>query len=69
MCDCEFTPDPNDPDDDWHFLRTCRSCGGSWFALHCPHDGHQRPCPNCGVRPSAEAVTSENDSSESIGNE
>lgn len=50
-CECEFTPDPNDPDDDWHFLRRCLHCGETWWGLHCPHDGYQNPCPKCGVRP------------------
>lgn len=55
-CDCTFDPDPNDPDEDtpekaWHYKRTCAHCGGVWFGLHCPHDGVQNPCPDCGVRP------------------
>jgi hypothetical protein len=58
MCDCEFTPDPNDPDEDgtpgnepWHYRRQCPACGQWWWALHCPHDGAQNPCPHCGVTP------------------
>jgi hypothetical protein len=52
-CECEFTPDPDDPDENtpeaaWHFLRTCPVTGKTWFALHCEHDGHQWPCPHCG---------------------
>lgn len=55
-CECEFLPDPNDPheatpEDTWHFLRICQQCGGYWWGLHCPHDGHQNPCPWCEVRP------------------
>ncbi len=51
VCDCEFTVDPEDPEDDWHFDRTCQSCGKQWRGLHCPHDGYQNPCPWCGVMP------------------
>lgn len=48
-CECEFEPDPSDPEDQGlHFKRVCPSCGEVWFSLHCPHDGHQRPCPGCG---------------------
>jgi predicted RNA-binding Zn-ribbon protein involved in translation (DUF1610 family) len=50
-CDCELSVDPDDPSDDWHYLRACPSCGREWRALHCPHDGVQTPCPHCGVRP------------------
>lgn len=35
----------------WHFLRTCPMCGYQWGGLHCPHDGFQNPCPNCGEWP------------------
>ena len=35
----------------WHFKRTCEYCGYIWHALHCPHDGYQNPCPECGKRP------------------
>jgi hypothetical protein len=51
VCDCEFDTDPGDPEDDWHFHRTCPNCGEKWWALHCPHDGAQNPCPHCKVRP------------------
>ena len=55
VCDCEFTPYPDDdPDRDeesWHFLRKCQKCGWEWYGLHCPHDGYQNPCPNCGQSP------------------
>jgi hypothetical protein len=58
-CDCEFDPDPSDPEEDtleksWHYRRTCPACGGVWFGLHCPHDGVQKPCPHCGVAPAPE---------------
>ena len=55
-CDCEFEGDSDDPDDEahWHFLRTCKHCGGTWYALHCKHDGYQNPCAVCGVRPDPE---------------
>lgn len=58
-CDCEFTPDPDDPEEStpetaWHYRRTCPSCGVTWWALHCPHDGIQNPCPECGVTPTPE---------------
>jgi hypothetical protein len=51
-CRCEFDPyDDGDTEPSTHFKRTCLFCGGTWFGLHCPHDGHQRPCPNCGKKP------------------
>lgn len=51
--ECVFEDDPADPDpvEPWHYRRTCASCGGVWYGLHCKHDGHQNPCPWCGVRP------------------
>ena len=48
---CDFDVDPDDPDDDTHFARTCVGCGKKWWGLHCPHDGIQNPCPGCGTRP------------------
>lgn len=59
MCDCQFTPDPNDPDENtpdtaWHYKRTCAACGVEWFGLHCPHDLRQNPCPHCGKVPTPE---------------
>lgn len=59
-CACEFDPyRPEDfdaadfPDEpSWHYRRTCPLCSYVWYALHCPHDGAQNPCPNCGIRPS-----------------
>jgi hypothetical protein len=54
-CDCEFTPDPDDPDDDFHFRRVCEFCGGVWWSLHCPHDGRQNPCPRCKRTPTPAA--------------
>jgi hypothetical protein len=38
-------------EESWHYLRTCETCGGRWYGLHCPHDGHQNPCLYCGTRP------------------
>lgn len=49
-CNCEFDVDPDDPEDDWHYRRTCTSCGKQWWSLHCPHDGYQNPCPACKTR-------------------
>lgn len=51
-CDCEFTPDPEDPDEDtiekaWHYLRRCARCGCVFWSLHCLHDGVQSRCPDC----------------------
>lgn len=34
-----------------HFHRTCQNCGKNWWGLHCPHDGYQNPCPECGYKP------------------
>lgn len=54
-CECKFTPydemypDPDDPP--WHYKRRCQWCKSVWFALHCPHDGKQNPCPKCGYWP------------------
>lgn len=50
-CFCEQVVDPADPDDDYHYARICEACGKPWLALHCPHDGVQTPCINCGVTP------------------
>ena len=51
MCNCEFTPYPEDDSDfgeeSWHYLRKCLWCGNEWWGLHCPHDGAQNPCPSC----------------------
>lgn len=55
MCNCEFTVDPDDIEDDWHFDRVCKHCGRQWRGLHCPHDGYQNPCPECGIKPEREA--------------
>lgn len=46
-CVCEFTPYRDSHEESWHFLRRCAHCGGTWYSLHCPHDGNQRPCPHC----------------------
>ena len=55
VCECEFEADPADAAEDqaepWHFKHACKACGCIWFALHCEHDGHQRPCPACNVVP------------------
>lgn len=41
---------PKDFDSEpFHFVRTCGRCGLRWESLHCAHDGHQRPCPRCGL--------------------
>lgn len=53
---CEFWADPFETDpvgavEPWHYLRVCLFCGGHWWGLHCPHDGHQNPCPHCDTRP------------------
>ncbi len=56
-CACEFDPyeydDPADDDgeESWHYKRTCGACGCVWWGLHCPHDGIQNTCPECGVVP------------------
>lgn len=50
-CDCKFDVDPEDPEDDCHYLRTCLACGEKWYGLHCPHDGYQNRCPKCGHKP------------------
>ena len=34
-----------------HYERICLFCGETWLGLHCPHDGYQNPCPNCGKMP------------------
>lgn len=56
VCDCVFTPDPEDEDENtpetaWHYLRRCAGCQYTWYGLHCPHDGFQNPCPQCKLRP------------------
>ena len=38
-------------EESWHFKRTCDYCGHVWAGIHCPHDGIQNPCPNCGKTP------------------
>lgn len=49
-CDCEqdmgFTDEPDE--EPCLFTRTCQMCGCEWGSGHCPHDGVQRPCPDCG---------------------
>lgn len=52
LCECEFTPYKNgDTSESWHFKRRCQKCGHAWYGLHCPHDGVQNSCPNCGTLP------------------
>ena len=51
MCECEFDPYDDSDEESWHFRRTCLHCGEQWWGLHCPHDGYQNPCPDCGIRP------------------
>lgn len=51
-CRCEFQPfDDGDPEESYHFKRKCRHCGHVWWGLHCPHDGSQNPCGQCGRIP------------------
>ncbi len=48
-CNCEFDPyEDGDPEESWHYKRTCENCGRVWWSLHCRHDGVQNPCPSCG---------------------
>lgn len=52
VCDCEFSPELADEGfESCLYLRLCAGCGCTWGGLHCPHDGAQNPCPECGVRP------------------
>lgn len=54
MCDCIFDDfDDGDTEESYHYKRYCK-CDHSWFSLHCPHDGRQNPCPNCGLVPEVE---------------
>lgn len=54
VCDCEFTPyedlEEGEEEEPWHYLRRCAACGNKWYSLHCPHDGYQNCCPECGTR-------------------
>ena len=47
-CDCE--PDAGDEVDLFLYTQTCE-CGQVRETTHCPHDGCQNPCPNCGWMP------------------
>ena len=38
----------------WHFKKTCKFCGYIWDGLHCPHDGVQNSCGECGKKPLVE---------------
>lgn len=55
ICECTFDPYPDDDPDaqeeSWHFRRQCPGCQHVWYGLHCPHDGIQNPCPECGIVP------------------
>jgi len=56
MCECEFdidlnSTDENTKDSTWHYKRICLHCNNTWWGLHCVHDGHQNPCPECKIRP------------------
>lgn len=52
MCNCEFAPYPEgDGKESYHYFRTCLFCGHEWYGLHCPHDGYQNPCSQCGKYP------------------
>ena len=35
----------------YHHQRVCLNCGYTWWGLHCPHDGYQNPCGDCGETP------------------
>lgn len=53
-CKCEFDPyEQGEDEDSVHYKRICEFCVGSWYGLHCPHDGAQNPCPYCERRPIA----------------
>lgn len=48
-CNCTFDPyEDGTNDESYHFKRTCENCGHVWWGLHCPHDGSQWPCTECG---------------------
>lgn len=49
---CSPDAEPDEPREaPTHYLRTCEHCGTKWEGFHCPHDGFQNPCPECGRRP------------------
>jgi hypothetical protein len=48
-CACTFSPLPDGEESVW-YLRRCAGCGSTWNAHHCPHDGWQDACPECGRR-------------------
>ncbi len=52
-CECEFTPynDDDESESSTHYFRRCQFCQHAWYGLHCPHDGYQNPCENCGQKP------------------
>jgi hypothetical protein len=41
-------------EESWHYKRVCKECGNTWAGLHCPHDGIQNPCGECGKKPLTE---------------
>jgi len=49
-CACEFDPYDDDPEESYHFKRTCPECGAVWWSLHCVHDGGVRLCFDCDPR-------------------
>jgi hypothetical protein len=49
-CDCKFAPTDPGEDESYHYRRRCQACGKAWHSLHCPHDGVQSCCPQCGAR-------------------
>jgi len=50
-CECKFTPYPEEDDEEeessWHYLRRCKRCGATWYALHCPHEIPDLECFDC----------------------
>lgn len=51
MTNKESVREVEEIEDYTHYFRTCWSCGNTWWGLHCPHDGYQNPCPECGEKP------------------
>ncbi len=50
ICDCEFVPDSDNPEEEpCSYLRQCAECGAIKLSNHCPHDGFQGRC-SCGAR-------------------
>lgn len=61
MCNCVFTPYEDSHEESCHYLRTCATCGHQWYGHHCPHDGYQNACSQCGTYPTPVPDTEEND--------